>query len=82
MESVGILSRQIPSFIRQRKNQFARNNIEYKKKKLTLVALAVQHVIDAVAVGALVRGVTLAHGVHLINRKIVKNFWLKMITYR
>jgi hypothetical protein len=52
------------------------------KKKLTLVALAVQHVIDAVAVGALVRGVTLAHGVHLINRKIVKNFWLKMITYR
>lgn len=42
------------------------------KKKLTLVVLAVQHVI--VPGGVPGWGVTLAHGIHLINRKIVKNF--------
>jgi len=38
-------------------------------KKLTAVWLAVQHVIDPTGAGALVKGVTLAHGVHLIRRE-------------
>lgn len=61
-----ILVRQIPSLM----NLII--NIVFKKKvlnkKLTEVALAVQHV-TAAPFGALVRGVTLAHGVHLVVEK-------------
>jgi hypothetical protein len=67
VEILGILARQIPSFIRQRKI-----DLLDRLKILTLVLLAVQHVI--VPDGVVVQGVTLAHGVHLINRKIVKSF--------
>jgi hypothetical protein len=53
--------------MKQKENRFRKNNIN--TKKLTKVALAVQHVIVVFPVGAPSRGVTLAHGVHLITKK-------------